>query len=161
MELYNILRSLTVDELKTVKKISTDLIKEKQPKKVTKTRDDKITDVKVKLSEGTYNLNYHELMYAFEIISREHGYHVTVNLRDEIAFIKRAFGDKPKEGFGKFEVDVLTRYIDSYKTLYRTETYPNPTLKGLGQSWIINKIKNLVEIENSKRELSELSKEVF
>ena len=88
MELYNILRSLTVDELKTVKKISTDLIKEKQPKKVTKTRDDKITDVKVKLSEGTYNLNYHELMYACEIISREHGYPVTVNIRDEIAFIK-------------------------------------------------------------------------
>ena len=104
MELYNILRSLTVDELKTVKKISTELIKEKQPKKVVKTRDSKIQDVKDKLDMGTYSLNYHELMYAFEIISRRHGYPVTINVRDEVAFIKRAFGDKPKDGFGKFEV---------------------------------------------------------
>ena len=161
MELYNILKSLTVDELKTVKKISTELIKEKQPKKVVKTRDSKIQDVKDKLDMGTYNLNYHELMYAFEIISRRHGYPVTINVRDEVAFIKRAFGDKPKDGFGKFEVDVLTRYITSYENLYKSEIYPYPTLKGLGQSWIINKIKNLVEIENSKNEISELSKEVF
>ena len=45
VELYNVLKSLNVDELKTVKKIATDLIKEKQPKKVSKTREDKIKEV--------------------------------------------------------------------------------------------------------------------
>ena len=94
MELYNVLKSLNVDELKTVKKIATDLIKEKQPKKVSKTRDDKIKEVHQKLKSETYGFNYHELMYAFEIICRNYSYPVTVNLKNEIAFIKRAFGEK-------------------------------------------------------------------
>ena len=161
MELYNVLKSLNVEELKTVKKIATDLIKEKQPKKVSKTRDDKIKEVHQKLKSETYGFNYHELMYAFEIICRNYSYPVTVNLKNEIAFIKRAFGEKPKEGFGKYEIDIMTRYIFSYSNLYKSETYPYPTLKGLGQSWIINKMKNLVDIDNSKAPISELSNEVF
>ena len=55
----------------------------------------------------------------------------------------------------------MTRYIFSYSNLYKSETYPYPTLKGLGQSWIINKMKNLVDIDNSKAPVSELSNEVF
>ena len=62
MELYNVLKSLNVDELKTVKKIATELIKEKQPKKVSKTREDKIKEVHQKLKSETYGFNYHELM---------------------------------------------------------------------------------------------------
>ena len=44
---------------------------------------------------------------------------------------------------------------------YINETYPYPTLKGLSQPWIINKIKNLVDIDNSKKQITELSNEVF
>ena len=161
MELYNVLKSLNVDELKTVKKIATDLIKEKQPKKVSKTREDKIKEVYLRLKNEDYGFNYHELMYAFEIICRHHSYPVTINLKNEIAFVKRAFGEKPKAGFGRYEIEIITRYVFSYSQLYKSETYPYPTLKGLGQSWIINKIKNLVDIDNSKKEITELSNEVF
>ena len=161
MELYNVLKSLNVDELKTVKKIATDLIKEKQPKKVSKTREDKIKEVHTKLKTNTYGFNYHELMYAFEIICRNYSYPITVNLKNEIAFVKRAFGEKPKEGFGEYEIEIITRYVFSYSQLYKSETYPYPTLKGLSQPWIINKIKNLVDIDNSKKQITELSNEVF
>ena len=63
--------------------------------------------------------------------------------------------------FGRYEIEIITRYVFSYSQLYKSETYPYPTLKGLGQSWIINKIKNLVDIDNSKKEITELSNEVF
>lgn len=160
MELLKTLHALSTEELKEIKKITTELLKERQPKK-TKTREDKIKDVEKLLLDKNYVFNYHELMYAFEIICRLHNYPVTVNIKDEIAFVKRAFGTKPKEGFGEKEIDIIIRYVTSYENLYKSETYPYPTLKGLGQSWIINKIKNLVEIDYSKRELTELSEEVF
>lgn len=152
-------KEFSTEELKEIKIIIDTILKERKPKK-TKSREDKIKEVESKLNNEQYSFNYHELMYAFEIICRKNNYNITVNIKDETPFIKRAFGDKPKTGFGKTEIDIITRYITSYDRLYRTEIYPYPTLKGLSLAWVITKIKSLVTLDN-KGTMSQLSKEVF
>ena len=93
MELYNVLKSLNVDELKTVKKIATDLIKEKQPKKVSKTRDDKIKEVHQKLKSETYGYvsDLYRLLY-------ENIYLVIISIS---YFPNPSFGFSPKALFIK------------------------------------------------------------
>lgn len=156
MGIINYIDSLTLTELKELKKDINERIKAKS-KKPTLSRADKIELVRSKLLEGATSYNYHELMYAFEIMCKDAGYPVTVNLKDDIMFVTKLFGTKPKEGFGLKHLLILGKYIDIYAKTYKTSDFPVPTLKGLGQSWIASKVIDLVEIDLKSVQVGEIS----
>lgn len=159
MELFNILKSLTLDELKQVKKISNELIKEKS-KKPTKTRSEKIQIVRDKINNNATEYNYHELLYAFEIFCNDAGYVVTVNLRNDIVFLTKLF-PKRSTPFGEYELAILKKYVDVYGKMYKTSDFPYPSIRGLGQSWIATKIVDLVNIDMKNKQVMEIDDETF
>lgn len=159
MELYNVIKSLNVEELKELRKVTNELIKERT-KKVTLSRVDKVNLVREKLQSDATSYNYHELLYAFEIFCNDAGYVTTVSLKNDIVFLTRLF-PKKSSGFGSYELAILKKYVDVYSKLYKTSDFPCPTIKGLGQSWIATKIIDLVRIDMNHKQVMTIDDETF
>lgn len=140
------------------------IIKKKQTrgKKNTKSKTDYLKEIDEKINKGDYTFSSRELCYLFEWANKEIRQHsFNINWGRDINALNSTFGIK--DSYGKFEVEMILKYVSSYDNLFKTPKYQHPTLWGLSRSWQYDKIKSLVE-EEMRAEATdneEMSGEVF